>query len=64
LEVVKIKKSEMEAGMEMDNLRNRLGSTAASNNRMQEIEKKILAIDDAIEGVDTLVNDNTNDKNS
>ena len=50
--------------MEMDNLRNRLGSTAASNNRMQEIEKKILAIDDAIEGVDTLVNDNTSDKTS
>ena len=51
--------------MEMKNLRNRLGSTDASiNSRIQEIEKKISAIEDAIEGMDTLVNDNTSDKTS
>lgn len=55
----------MEAGMEMDNLRNRLGSTAASNNRMQEIEKKFSAIEDAIEDVGHIgYNENIREKGS
>jgi uncharacterized coiled-coil protein SlyX len=53
----------MEATLEMENLEKRKG-TADTNitNRIQEMEERISGIEDAIEGIDTLVKENTKHK--
>jgi predicted nucleic acid-binding Zn-ribbon protein len=64
MEIETIKKTQMEATLEMDNLRKRTGATDASiTNRIQEIEDRISGIEDTIEDIDTLVKENTKCKN-
>ena len=50
MEVETIKKAQMEATLEMENLGKRLGTTDVSiNNRIQEIEERISSIDNTLE---------------
>ena len=55
-----IKKLQMEATLEMENLGKRSGVTDASiTNRIQEIEERISGIEDTIEDSDTTVKEST-----
>jgi predicted nucleic acid-binding Zn-ribbon protein len=59
MEIETIKKSQVEASLEMKNLRRRSRATDASiTNRIQEIEERISGIDDTIEDINTLVKEN------
>ena len=56
MEVETIKKTQMEANLEMENLEKRSGNTDASiTNRIQEIEERISGVEDTIEEIDTTV---------
>jgi uncharacterized coiled-coil protein SlyX len=62
-EVEAIKKTQMEANLEMENLGKRSGITDVSIiNRMQEIEERISGVDDTIEEIDTTVKENSKHK--
>ena len=53
----------MEANLEMENLGKRSGITDVSiTNRIQEIEKRISGIENAIEEINTTVNKNSKHK--
>jgi predicted nucleic acid-binding Zn-ribbon protein len=55
-----IKKLQMEATLEMENLGKRSGVPDASiKNRIQETEERISGIEDTIENIDTTVKENT-----
>jgi hypothetical protein len=58
-----IKKTQMEANHDMENLGKRSGITDISiTNRIQEIEGKISCVEDTIEEVDTTVKGNSKHK--
>jgi hypothetical protein len=64
LEVETIKKTQMEANLEVENLEKRSGITDVSiSNRIQEIEERISGIEDTIEEIDTSVKENSKHKN-
>jgi hypothetical protein len=55
IEIATMKKSEIEAALEMKNLGKRSGATDASiNNRTQEIEERISNVDDIKEDIGTI----------
>ena len=55
-EIEKIKKTQTEGILEMENLGKWTGTTEASiTNRVQEIEKRISGTEDTIEEIDSLV---------
>jgi predicted nucleic acid-binding Zn-ribbon protein len=59
VEVETIKKTQMEANLEMKNIRKRSWITDVSvTNRIQEIEEKILRVEDIVEKIDTTVKEN------
>ena len=59
VEVETIKKTQMEANLEMKNIRKRSWITDVSvANRIQEIEEKILRVEDIVEKIDTTVKEN------
>jgi hypothetical protein len=59
MEIEEIKKSQIEATLDMKNLGKRMGTTDASiTNRIQKIEERILGIEDAIEETDISVKEN------
>jgi uncharacterized coiled-coil protein SlyX len=63
VEVEAIRKTQMEAILENENLGNRSGITDVSIiNRMQEIEERISGVDDTIEEIDTTVKENSKHK--
>jgi hypothetical protein len=56
VEVETIKKTQMEADLEMENLRKRSGITDVSIiNRIQEIEERISGVGDTVEETDIIV---------
>jgi hypothetical protein len=56
VEVETIKKAQMEANLEMENLGKRSGITDVSIiNRIQEIEEKISGVEDTVEQIDKSV---------
>jgi len=62
MEIEAIKKTQSDRILVMKNLGNRTGTTDASiTNRIKEMEDRILG---EIEEIDTLVNENANQKNS
>ena len=63
VEVETIKKTQMEANLEMENLGKRSGITDVSiTNRIQEIEERISGVEDTIEEIDTTVKENSKHK--
>jgi hypothetical protein len=63
-EVEAIKKTQMEANLEMENLGKRSGITDVSIiNRMQEIDERISGVEDMIEEIGTTVKENWKHKN-
>jgi hypothetical protein len=59
MEIERIKKTQMEAILEMDNLEKRSGTTDASiNKRIQEIEEGISGVEDTI-AINTSFKENT-----
>jgi hypothetical protein len=53
MEVETIRKTQMEATLEMDNLGKRSGATDASiNNRIKGIEERISCVEDILEDID------------
>ena len=63
VEVETIKKAQMEANLEMENLGKRSGITDVSiTNRTQEIEERIAGVEDTVEETDTTVKDNSKHK--
>ena len=59
VEVEIIKKTQMEANLEMENLGKRSGITDVSiTNRIQEIEERISGVEDTVEEIDTTVKEN------
>ena len=64
MEVETIKKTQMEANLETENLGKRSGITDVSiTNRIQEMEERISGIEDAVEEIDTTVKENSKHKN-
>ena len=60
MEVETIKKTQVEANLEMENLGKKSRITDVSiTNRIQEIEDRILGIEDTIEDIDTSVKENS-----
>ena len=60
MEAETIKKTQMEANLEMENLGKRSGVIDATiTNRMQEIEERMSAIENTIEYIETTVKKNT-----
>jgi uncharacterized coiled-coil protein SlyX len=58
MEIETIKKSQRETTLEIENLGKRSGIIDASiTNRIQEIEERISGVEDAIENIDTTVNE-------
>ena len=56
VEVETIKKTQMEANLEMENLGKRSGITDVSiTNRIQEIEERISGAEDTVEEIDTTI---------
>ena len=56
MEIETIKKSQMEATLEMDNIGKRSGvSDASITKRIEAIQERILGREDTIEGIDTPV---------
>ena len=63
VEVETIKKTQMEANLEMENLGKRSGITDVSiTNRIQEIEERISGVGDIVEEIDTTVKENSKHK--
>ena len=63
VEVETIKKTQMEANLEMENLGKRSGITDVSiTNRIQEIEERISGGEDMVEDIDTTVKENSKHK--
>ena len=63
LEVETIKKMQMEANLEIENLGKRSGITDVSiTNRIQEIEERISDIEDTMEEIDTTLKENSKHK--
>jgi uncharacterized coiled-coil protein SlyX len=63
VEVEKIKKMQIEANLEMENLGKRSGITYVSiTNRMQETEERISGVEDTIEEIDTTVKEHSKHK--
>ena len=63
VEVETIKKTQMEANLEMENLGKRSGITNVSiTNRIQEIDERISGVEDTIEEIDTTVKENSKHK--
>jgi methyl-accepting chemotaxis protein len=63
VEVETIKKTQMEANLEMENLGKRSGFIDVSiTNRIQEIEERISGVEDNIEKIDTTVKENSKHK--
>ena len=63
VEVETIKKTQMEANLEMENLGKRSGITDVSiTNRIQEIEERISGVEDTVEEIDTTVKENSKHK--
>ena len=59
VEVETIKKTQMEANLEMENLGKRSGITDESmTNRIQEIDERISGVEDMIEEIGTTVKEN------
>jgi hypothetical protein len=59
MEIKTIKKTQMEATLEIDDLGKKSGATDTSiTNRIQDIEEKIQGIKDTIKVIDTLVKEN------
>ena len=59
VEVETIKKTQMEANLEKENLGKRSGNRDASiSNRIQEIEERISGVEDTLEEMDTTVKEN------
>jgi uncharacterized coiled-coil protein SlyX len=64
VEVEPIKKIQMQASLEMENLGKRSGITDVSiTNKIQEMEDRISGIEDTIEEIDTTVKENSKCKN-
>jgi hypothetical protein len=64
LEVETIKKTQMEATLDMENLGKRSGTIDVSITiKIQEIEERISGIEDTLEDIDTTVKENTKQKN-
>jgi methyl-accepting chemotaxis protein len=60
VEVETIKKTQMEANLEMENLGKRSGITVESiTNRIQEIEESISGVEDSVEEIDTTVKESS-----
>ena len=60
MEIETIKKSQMEAMLEMENLGKRSGAIDVSiTNRIQDIEERISGIKDTTEDINTTVKENT-----
>ena len=63
VKVETIKKTQMEANLEMENLGKRYGITDVSiTNRIEEIEERISGVEGMLEEVDTTVKENSNHK--
>ena len=63
VEVETIKKTQMEANLEVENLGKRLGITDVHiTNRIQEIEERISGVEDTGEEIDTIVKENLRQK--
>ena len=63
VEVETIKKTQMEANLEMENLGKRSGITDVSiTNRIQKIEERISGVEDTVEEIDTTVKENSKHK--
>jgi hypothetical protein len=63
VEVETIKKTQMEANLEIQNLGNRSGITDVTiSNRIQEIEDRISGAEDRVEEIDTIVKENSKHK--
>jgi hypothetical protein len=63
MEIEAIKKSKREKTLEIENLGKRSGVIDASiTNRIQEIEERILGVEDTIENIDTTVKENAKGK--
>jgi predicted nucleic acid-binding Zn-ribbon protein len=64
VEVETIKKTEMKAYLEMENLRKRSGIIDVSiTNRIQEIEERTSGVEDTVEEIDITVKENSTCKN-
>ena len=64
VEVETIKTTQMEANLELENLGKRSGIIDVSiTNRIQEIEERILGVEDMVEDTDTTVKENWKHKN-
>ena len=60
MEIETIKKLQKETTLEIKNLRKRTGTADTSiTNRIQEMEERILGIEDTIEDIDLLIRENT-----
>ena len=63
VEVETVKKTQMEANLEMENLEKRSGITDVSiTNRIQEIEERTSGVEDMVEEIDTTVKENSKHK--
>jgi hypothetical protein len=63
VEVATIRKTQMKANLEMENLRKRSGITDVSTtNRIQEREERISGVKDTVEEIDTIVKENSKHK--
>jgi hypothetical protein len=64
VEIETIKKTQMEANLEMENLGKGSGIIDVSiTNRIQEIEERISHVDNTVEDIDTTVKENSKHKN-
>ena len=65
MEVETVKKTQMVATLEMENLGKKSGDKhVIINNWIKDIEDRILSIEDTLEDIDTMVKENTKHKNS
>jgi hypothetical protein len=65
MEIEIIKKTQMEATLEMENIGKSSETTDASiNNRIQEIEERISGVEDTLEDTDIMVQEKTKHKTS
>ena len=63
MEVESVKKTQVEATMEMENLWKGSGTTDASiNNKIQEIEERISGVEDTLEDIKTSIKEYSNHK--
>jgi hypothetical protein len=64
MNVETIKKIQMKATLEMENLGKKPGNKDVSiNNKIQEIEERFLGVQDTLEDTDTMVKQNLKQKN-